>query len=246
MPLSRSQRVALMCLTQDGLAISHAEQARRLCVAGARWIQLRTKNAPPAEWLAVAKEVVAICRAHGAYCVINDSIEIALAAGADGVHLGRRDGDWRDARIRLGSERILGGTVNNVTDAQRAVQARCLDYVGVGPWRFTTTKQNLSPLLGERGVREVIARLEGIPAWVIGGVETLDLSAVRATGAAGVAVSAALFRDDKVEENVKAFAAAWNGRLETADAFSPLRTPVPDKNNGQSALLARPSTETVL
>jgi thiamine-phosphate pyrophosphorylase len=201
-----------MCITQDSLPLTHVAQAARLCAAGARWIQLRMKNAAPDAWLATAREVVAICHAHGALCIVNDNVDIALAAGADGVHLGKPDPDWRQARSRLGPLCLIGGTVNNVDDADRALAAGCLDYVGVGPLRFTTTKQKLAPLLGFDGVIACIVRLENLPAWVIGGVEATDLPALRAVGAAGAAVSGALFRQDKIEGNYRAFAVAWNGK----------------------------------
>jgi thiamine-phosphate pyrophosphorylase len=202
----------VMCITQDGLPLTHAEQAARLCAAGARWIQLRTKNAASGVWLATACEVVAICRAYRAICIVNDSLDIAVAAGADGVHLGLLDFDWREARRHLGPTRIIGGTVNGVDEAENALVAGCLDYVGVGPLRFTTTKQKLAPLLGLDGVRACIAHLGGVPAWVIGGVGAADLPALRAAGAAGAAVSGALFHHSQIEENYQALTAAWNGR----------------------------------
>ncbi len=209
MPLDPT-RFPVMCITQDGLSLTHAGQAARLCAAGARWIQLRVKNAAPDAWLAIAREVVAVCHTHGALCIVNDNVDVALAAGADGVHLGKLDLDWREARHRLGPLCLLGGTVNDLEDADRALAAGCLDYVGVGPLRFTPTKQKLAPVLGLDGLIACIVRLDSLPAWVIGGVEATDLPALRAVGVAGVAVSAALFRQDKFEENYRAFAAAWD------------------------------------
>jgi thiamine-phosphate pyrophosphorylase len=198
-----------MCLTQDGLPFPHTEQAQRLCAAGARWIQLRMKQAARELWTATAREVAAICRAHGAVCIVNDDVEIALAAGAHGVHLGTHDGGWREARRRLGPDLILGGTVNDAADADRAVASGVLDYAGVGPWRFTANKAELAPVLGADGTRGILARLGGLPAWIIGGIGAADLPAVRAAGAAGAAVSTALFRDGRIEENFHALAAAW-------------------------------------
>lgn len=214
MPLDPTQHHPVMCLTQDGLSLSHLEQAERLCAAGARWIQLRMKNAAPAAWLATAREVAAICRRHEAICIVNDSVEIALAAGADGAHLGKLDLDWREARQRAGTRLILGGTINNAADARRALAAGCLDYVGVGPLRFTSNKQNLAPLLGVAGIRELIGQLDGPPAWAIGGVTAGDLPVLRAAGLTGVAVSSALYRDGRIEENYRVFRAAWGSSLE--------------------------------
>ena len=210
MALDPSRRFPLMAITQTGGPLTHTEQAARLCAAGVRWIQLRLKDAPRDAWLAEAREVARICRAHGAVCIVNDSVEIALEAGADGAHLGRTDLDWPEARRRLGPDRILGGTVNYAREAEKAVKAGCLDYVGVGPLRFTRTKKELAPLQGFEGVRALVGALGAIPAWAIGGVEVADVPALRATGAAGVAVCSALLRGDRITENVRAFLDALN------------------------------------
>jgi thiamine-phosphate pyrophosphorylase len=215
MPLELRQHFSVMAITQDGLALGHREQAEALCAAGAGWIQLRMKRADAGVWLTTARAVVSVCRAHGTICIINDSVELALAIGAHGVHLGQYDCDWRDARALLGPDRLLGGTVNHADDVRRALAADCLDYVGVGPLRFTTTKENLAPVLGVAGVRELITQLGDLPAWVIGGVEPADLPALRAAGAAGAAVSSALYRDGHIAQNFRAFQTAWGPMTET-------------------------------
>jgi len=213
MVLEPARRFPLMCLTQDGLALTHAEQAAELCRAGVRWIQLRMKNDAASEDVrfATAREVVGICRDHGTLCIVNDRPDLAVAAEADGAHLGRNDGDWREARRILGPHRLLGGTVNNRADAALAVAAGCLDYVGVGPLRFTATKARLAPVLGEGGIRALLRQLDGLPAWAIGGVRPEDLPGLRAAGAAGAAVSSAIYRHGRIVENVAAFHAAWAG-----------------------------------
>lgn len=210
MPADLSAAPPLMCLTHDGLPISHAAQTRALLAAGATWIQLRMKNAPADAWFATAREVVAACRAAGATCIVNDSIDIALAADADGVHLGKLDGDWSTARARLGPKKILGGTVNDADAARRAATCRALDYVGIGPWRFTPTKQNLAPVLGPEGIAPLLSLLDGLPAWVIGGIRPDDLPAIRALGARGVAVSSALFSSNDIPARHAAFLTAWS------------------------------------
>jgi thiamine-phosphate pyrophosphorylase len=198
-----------MCLTQDGTGLAHSEQARRLCAGGARFIQLRMKGAARDHWLEEARLAAGICRAHGALLVVNDSVEIALESGAHGVHLGARDGDWREARRWLGPALLVGGTVNVLADARRAASSGSLDYVGVGPLRYTATKRDLSPVLGIAGAARLIAALEGLPAWVIGGVAPADLPALHGAGAAGVAVSSYLYREGRIEENLRALAEAW-------------------------------------
>ncbi len=198
-----------MCLTQDGVGLTHAEQARRLCAAGARFVQLRMKGAGRDAWLGEAREAARACRDAGALLIVNDSIEIAVESGADGVHLGGKDGDWRDARARLGAGPIIGGSINGAEDARRAVASGCLDYVGVGPFRFTQTKTDLSPVLGIEGTRNLIEALGALPAWVIGGITPVDLPELRAAGARGVAVSSFLYRGGRITENFRALAAAW-------------------------------------
>jgi len=198
-----------MCLTQGGLALSHQEQAERLCRAGARWIQLRAKTIRDDIWLKAAREVTEICHGYGAVCIINDRVDLALAVGADGVHLGKLDMAWTEARRLLGPKMLLGGTVNNLEDAVRASTSGCLDYVGVGPLRFTTTKEKLAPVLGLAGVQPLLAVLHELPAWIIGGVESTDFPALQEIGAAGAAISSALYRNGEIEKNFSSFATAW-------------------------------------
>lgn len=202
--------VPVMALTQDGIALSHAEQARALVDAGARWIQLRMKDAESLDWLNTAVEVVTICHDAGAICTINDSANAAIVSGADGVHLGRLDQDWVAARKQVGKDMILGGTVNNAEDAVRAADSGVLDYVGIGPLRFTPTKRKLAPVLGPDGIAALLPLLDGLPAWAIGGVRPADLPALRHAGLAGVAVSSALYEKNRVTANYLNFVMAWN------------------------------------
>lgn len=210
MPLDPDHFPPVMALTMDGLPLSHADQARALVAAGAGWVQLRVKNTAPDAWLAIAREVVAICHEGGALCTINDNVDIALASDADGVHLGSLDEDWLAARARLGTGKLLGGTVNNAEDARRAAASHVLDYVGIGPLRFTTTKQKLAHVLGLEGIAALLPLLDGLPAWAIGGVLPADLPALRHARLAGVAVSSSLYLNNEVTANHAAFTAAWS------------------------------------
>ncbi len=209
MPLDASSRFPVMCLTQDGTGVPHAEQVDRLCAAGARWIQLRIKDAPRARWLEEARAAAGVCHSHGALLIVNDSVDIALESGADGVHLSALDGAWSAAREAIGPNGILGGTVNNAGDAARAIASGCLDYAGVGPLRFTSTKKRLSPVLGAEGVRQLVEQLQGLPVWVIGGVTPADCAPLRGTGAVGVAVSSSIHEGGHLEDNLRAYLAAW-------------------------------------
>jgi thiamine-phosphate pyrophosphorylase len=238
MALDPSRRFPLMAITQNGVEMGHAEQAARLCAAGVRWIQLRMKDAAPAAWLATAREVAATCRAHGAICIINDSVEFAVEAGADGVHLGRTDLDWREARKRLGPDKILGGTVNYLWEAEKAARVGCLDYVGVGPLRFTRTKKELAPLQGYEGIRSLLAILDGIPGWAIGGIEVGDVAILREIGVAGTAVCSALLRGGTIDANVKAFLEAWPFAPETAGPAWRAAAPIPGRRRPVPPILS--------
>jgi len=174
-----------------------AHAAELACQGGVRWVQLRVKNLPAAEWRQRALAVQAVCRHHGATLIINDNPALALAIGADGVHLGQQDMPPAEARALLGPGFFIGGTANTLADIVKLVAAG-VDYVGLGPFRFTTTKEKLSPLLGLAGYAETIEQCReagfATPIVGIGGVELTDVAALRATGLHGVAISGAIGR----------------------------------------------------
>jgi thiamine-phosphate diphosphorylase len=210
MPLNPSPSHAIMCLTLDGLGLSPLEQVDRLLEAGATFLQLRMKGAPAALWTETARLAVRRARARGALLIVNDSVDVALAAEADGVHLGKNDESWASARKRLGPGRILGGTVNNEGEARMAAECGVLDYVGIGPFRFTQTKQLLAPVLGKEGIAALLPVLGGLPAWAIGGIEPEDAASLRESGLAGIAVSSGLYRDGATEQAFHRYLAAWS------------------------------------
>ena len=201
---------SLHVLTLDLPARSHAAQAESACAGGAKWIQFRTKSLSGAERLREAREVVSVCRRHGAVCIINDSPELALACDADGVHLGREDMSPVEARKLLGPGKILGVTVNFPEDAQKVLRERVADYAGVGPWRFTTTKRKLAPVLSPDALRALIQTLSPLPCVVIGGVTVADVPAIRALGA-GVAVSSAVMAAEDPASSAREFLARLSG-----------------------------------
>ncbi len=203
----------IMCLTRDGLDLDHLAQTRALCASGAKWIQLRMKTVPAAERLAIARAVADECRAHHVLCIVNDSVELAIQSGANGVHLGPLDGDWAEARRRLGPNRVLGGTVNNADAARSAAASGVLDYVGIGPLHFTTTKQNLAPVLGLDGIAKLLPLLGGLPAWVIGGACPDDMPGIRKIGAAGAAICSPLYVNGDIAANYQSFTRAWESAV---------------------------------
>ena len=174
-----------------------AQAAELACRGGVRWVQLRVKNLPAAEWQQRALDVQAVCRHHGATLLINDNPALALAIGADGVHLGQQDMPPAEARQLLGPGFIIGGTANTFADIAGLVAAG-VEYIGLGPFRFTTTKEKLSPILGLSGYAELLAQCRAAgfttPVVGIGGVELADVAALLATGLHGVAVSGAIGR----------------------------------------------------
>lgn len=174
---------------------TNAEAAQQACLGGVRWVQLRVKNLSAAEWRQRALAVQAVCRQYGAMLIINDNPQLALEIRADGVHLGQQDMPPAEARRLLGPGFIIGGTANTLADVERLVAAG-VDYIGLGPFRFTTTKEKLSPVLRLSGYVEIMAqgRAAGLttPVVGIGGIELADIAALLAAGLHGVAVSGAI------------------------------------------------------
>ena len=193
----------LHCLTSDRPGIGHLEQVKALCAAGARWIQFRMKGADLEEWIAVAREVVETCRRHAVTSIVNDSIEVALAAGADGVHLGRDDCHPSEARKLLGPYAIIGATAHNGDEVRDALASGVVDYLGIGPFRRSPTKGDFLPPLSERELRFLLELAGDLPAVVIGGVTPPDVSSLIDLGAHGVAVCSALLEKGDPKRNTK-------------------------------------------
>jgi thiamine-phosphate pyrophosphorylase len=197
----------LQFLTLDAAPRSHPEQARAALRGGVRWIQVRAKGRPEAEWVALARAVVELCREHGATCVVNDSPRVARLAGADGVHLGAEDATPADARRELGEAAIVGATLNFPAHLERLGATR-VDYVGVGPFRPTTSKAKLAPVHSAASLAALIAAAAPRPAFAIGGVTAADFPALRALGAHGIAVSGAIALAADPEAAARALVAA--------------------------------------
>jgi thiamine-phosphate pyrophosphorylase len=181
---------------------------------GCRQVQLRMKGAAPAEVEAVARQALALCRAYGGELYIDDHVEVCRRIGARGVHLGKADMPVSEARRQLGGSYVIGGTANTLADIRRLAHDGA-DYTGLGPFCFTRTKENLSPLLGLAGYRRILSSLttEGhgkpaIPVVAIGGITLADVPALRAAGIAGVAVSSAILSAPDPVEATAAFCAA--------------------------------------
>ena len=146
----------LQCLTSHRLKLGIFDQVEAFHAAGARWIQLRLKEASIDAWTGVAEKLAVFCRRKGVTLVVNDSIEVALAAGAHGVHLGKQDGSLREARERLGAKAIVGATVHNDEEARMAIASGVVDYLGIGPFRRSATKGDFLPSLSADGLDELL------------------------------------------------------------------------------------------
>lgn len=177
--------------------ISYLESARIALEGGCRWIQLRMKDVTDEEVEPVAREVQTLCRDFGAYFVLDDRVELVKRLHTDGVHLGKLDMPVDEARAYLGPEFIIGGTANTFDDVQRLHRAGA-DYIGCGPFRYTTTKKNLAPILGLEGYRNILLQMEewgiNLPVVGIGGIGADDISDLKATGLNGIALSGSILR----------------------------------------------------
>ncbi|RZK82310.1 MAG: thiamine phosphate synthase [Pedobacter sp.] len=174
--------------------------------AGCKWIQLRIKNQPESDVLNQAKEAVKLCTKHDAKLIVNDYPEIALQAGAYGLHLGLDDMSVASARAIVGDNLIIGGTANTFDHIIQRIKEG-VDYVGLGPYRFTTTKKKLSPILGLNGYRYIMEKLTQanitIPIIAIGGIQPEDIPGIIELDLYGVAMSGAITKAQNPRETIQ-------------------------------------------
>ncbi|TRX56052.1 thiamine phosphate synthase [Fulvivirga sp. M361] len=185
----------LQYISQGKDIAHHLENIQKVCDWGCDWIQLRLKQVSDDEYFRAGIEAKRICQKYGARLIINDSVEVAHEINADGVHLGKKDAEPFQARTTLGKGKIIGGTANTHNDIISLVDQK-VDYIGLGPYRFTQTKKDLSPVLGLEGYVRILNRLTReqcqIPVIAIGGIMEEDIKHIRKAGAYGVAVSGLL------------------------------------------------------
>lgn len=195
-------------ITHSNTRYDYVEGARLALEGGCRWIQLRMKDASEVDFLLAAKQIGAMCKEYGATFILDDHVEWVGITGADGVHLGKNDMPVDEARNQLGANRIIGGTANTFEDVER-LWRQGANYIGCGPYRFTTTKKNLSPVLGLDGYRHIISKMKAhdinLPVVAIGGILQPDIKDVMATGVSGIAVSGAILNAENPVEEMKSF-----------------------------------------
>jgi len=163
-------------------------------------VQLREKQMPPKEFYEEARAAVAVAAQCGVQLIINDRVDVALAVGASGVHLGQDDMPAEAARNLLGAEALVGFSTHNVEQAIQASQLP-IDYLAIGPIFMTTTKSDTAPVLGLEGLRAVRQAIGAFPLVAIGGINSANVRDVIQAGADSVAViSAILGHSDRITE----------------------------------------------
>lgn len=166
-----------------------AKAVEAVIEGGATMIQLREKGKTEEEILASAREIAPVCRKHGVPFIVNDSIELARACGADGVHLGQSDVPEGD--VRKQAEGLILGLSANTVESARLAQERGADYLGVGAVFGTTTKHDARHLTPEK-LREITDAVD-VPVVAIGGINETNILGLKGCGMEGAAVVSALF-----------------------------------------------------
>lgn len=192
-----SQNVRMQFISHFTDQYDYLDSIAMALEGGCRWVQLRMKDATPEEILPIALEAQKLCKAKDATFIIDDHVALVKEIGADGVHLGKLDMPVGEARKILGDGFIIGGTSNTFEDIAMHAAAGA-DYIGCGPFRFTTTKKNLSPVLGLEGYQTLVAKMREngltLPIVAIGGINAADIPAIMRTGVSGIALSGTVLR----------------------------------------------------
>ena len=190
--------------------LSHAEQVKRLIAGGATLIQLRDKHATPREFYHQAAAALKIARRHGVSLIVNDRVDIALALGADGVHLGQTDMPAEAARDLLGQTAIVGISTHNLAQAQFATRLP-VDYIAFGPIFGTSTRANPDPTVGLSTLNEVRSIVISLPLVAIGGIDFANARATLEAGADAVAIISALVAEPtQIQEKMRRMLLATN------------------------------------
>lgn len=178
---------------------------------GATFLQLREKNLDDAHFLEEARELQALCREHGVPFIVNDNVDVALAMGADGIHVGQHDMEAGDVRKLLGPDKILGVSAQTVDQAILAEQ-RGADYLGVGAVFPTGSKDDADDVSFEE--LKAICEAVSIPVVAIGGISLLNVKELAGSGICGIAVISAIFAQNDIKM------AAQQLRKETEEMLS--------------------------
>ena len=185
---------------------SYLDSVRIALDGGCKWIQLRMKDADETKLYPIALQVQQMCQKYSATFIIDDHVELVKQIKADGVHLGKLDMPIAEAREILGDEFIIGGTANTFENVKAHYKASA-DYIGCGPFRYTTTKSNLSPILGLEGYRRIVCQMKEagihLPIVAIGGITKEDIPSLMETGITGIALSGSILQAEHPIEEMK-------------------------------------------
>ena len=193
----------LQYITNTDCDRSVVEQVKCVLEGGCRWIQVRMKDASDEEITKVVEEIMPLCLEKESFLLLDDRVELAKKVNVGGVHLGKEDMAPSRARVILGPAAVIGVTANTIDDIE-AVRSLDIDYIGIGPFRETSTKKNLAPVLNIDGIRHLCEEMHkreiDIPTVAIGGIRLEDVKTILDTGCNGIAVSGAIaFAEDMVE-----------------------------------------------
>ena len=195
----------LYYISQGSNPNDHLHNIKLVLDAGVKLVQLRLKNISEDTYIECAIKAKELCIKHDALLIINDNPLVAKKSKADGIHLGLDDMKILDVK-KIITHKIIGGTANTFEH----VQQRCteqVDYIGLGPYRFTTTKEKLSPILGIEGYQRIIEQMKkenlNTPIYAIGGIELQDIESIIKTGVYGIAVSGLITHANQKENLVK-------------------------------------------
>lgn len=185
----------LQFITHPSDKYSIAEEVQMAIEGGCQWVQLRMKKASEEEIRQTALEIIPMCQENDTFLIIDDHVSLVNDLKVSGVHLGKEDMDPLEAREILGPHAIIGITANTADDIIK-YKGKDVDYVGLGPFRFTTTKKKLAPQLGIEGYRDIVEKVRAagveLPIVAIGGIVLDDIDALMATGINGIAMSGAI------------------------------------------------------
>lgn len=174
--------------------------------AGCDWIQMRFKNQTPQKRLVLAEAVKILCEEYRANFIVNDDVLLSQKIAADGVHLGLTDMTIPEARAILGDWKIIGATANTFEDVLFQSKNGC-DYIGLGPFQFTETKEKLSPILGAEGYSSILNKMKVqnilTPVYAIGGITLENIESLIKTGIHGIAVSGMITNSTQKEKLVQ-------------------------------------------
>lgn len=187
----------LQFITHYSKDYSYIDSVHIALEGGCRWVQLRMKDSDEILFEKTAIVVQQMCKKYGANFIIDDNVALAKKIEADGVHLGKNDMPITEARKLLGEGFIIGSTVNSFEDILYILKSGITpDYFGCGPFRYTSTKKNIAPILGYEGYLNINHKMFDnniqIPLVAIGGIHKKDIPQLLKSGVSGIALSSSI------------------------------------------------------